>query len=85
MFPWISWSMFLSANARPGNGGPLMQPRGQTSVFYTVPPPRDAPLDTVGREQEGAAAEGGSAAAAGAAEAGPGGEAQREVVGVQHD
>lgn len=20
-FPWISWSMFLSANARPGNGG----------------------------------------------------------------
>jgi hypothetical protein len=20
-FPWVSWSMFLSANARPGNGG----------------------------------------------------------------
>ncbi|WIA28745.1 hypothetical protein OEZ86_011279 [Tetradesmus obliquus] len=38
-FPWISWRMFLSANARPGNGGPLLQPRGQTSVFYTVPPP----------------------------------------------
>jgi len=25
---------FLSANARPGNGGPLMQPKGQTSVLY---------------------------------------------------
>ncbi|KAF6259529.1 hypothetical protein COO60DRAFT_1700806 [Scenedesmus sp. NREL 46B-D3] len=41
-FPWISWRMFLSANARPGNGGPLLQPRGQTSVFYTVPPPPPA-------------------------------------------
>jgi hypothetical protein len=25
MFPWISWRMFLAANATPGNGGPLMQ------------------------------------------------------------
>lgn len=38
-FPWISWSRFLSANAQVGNGGPLQQPRGQTSVFYKVPPP----------------------------------------------
>ncbi|KAF8072697.1 hypothetical protein HT031_000357 [Scenedesmus sp. PABB004] len=38
-FPWVSWQMFLSANARPGNGGPLLQPRGQSSVFYSVPPP----------------------------------------------
>ena len=36
-FPWISWSMFLTSNATPGNGGPLLQPRGQKSVFYTVP------------------------------------------------
>ncbi|PNH11888.1 hypothetical protein TSOC_001215 [Tetrabaena socialis] len=32
--------MFLSSAATPGNGGPLQQPRGQTSVFYSVP---DAP------------------------------------------
>ncbi|KAG2454770.1 hypothetical protein HYH02_000605 [Chlamydomonas schloesseri] len=39
-FPWISWKMFLSSTATPGNGGPLQQPRGQTSVLYSVP---DAP------------------------------------------
>ena len=33
-FPWQGWSQFLSATASPGNGGPLQQPRGQTSVFY---------------------------------------------------
>lgn len=32
--------MFLSSTAAPGNGGPLLPPKGQTSVFYTVPPPR---------------------------------------------
>ncbi|KXZ46869.1 hypothetical protein GPECTOR_40g603 [Gonium pectorale] len=36
-FPWISWKMFLSSTAAPGNGGPLQQPRGQTSVLYSVP------------------------------------------------
>ncbi|GIL97533.1 hypothetical protein Vretimale_3176, partial [Volvox reticuliferus] len=36
-FPWISWKMFLTSTAAPGNGGPLQQPRGQTSVFYSVP------------------------------------------------
>ncbi|GLI59535.1 hypothetical protein VaNZ11_001429, partial [Volvox africanus] len=36
-FPWISWKMFLTSAAAPGNGGPLQQPRGQTSVFYSVP------------------------------------------------
>ncbi len=34
---------FLSANARPGNGGPLMQPKGQTSVLYRCPQPRAMP------------------------------------------
>ncbi|CAG9466440.1 unnamed protein product [Pedinophyceae sp. YPF-701] len=39
-FPWQSWSRFFEANApgQVGNGGPLLQPRGQTSVFYKVPP-----------------------------------------------
>ena len=44
--PWESWELFLSSDA--GNGGPLRQPRGQTSVFYKVPPPppsRPAPAD----------------------------------------
>lgn len=36
-FPWRSWREFLSANARPGNGGVLRFPKGQTSVFYSVP------------------------------------------------
>ena len=27
-------AQFLSANTRPGNGGPLLQPKGQTSVLY---------------------------------------------------
>jgi hypothetical protein len=38
-FPWRGWGEFLSATAQPGNGGPLLAPRGQKSVFYTVPPP----------------------------------------------
>ncbi|KAJ9531831.1 hypothetical protein QJQ45_021981 [Haematococcus lacustris] len=36
-FPWVSWKMFLSSTAAPGNGGPLLQPKGQTSVLYQVP------------------------------------------------
>ncbi|KAF5838292.1 hypothetical protein DUNSADRAFT_3088 [Dunaliella salina] len=36
-FPWISWKMFLTSTAAPGNGGPLQQPKGQTSVLYSVP------------------------------------------------
>jgi len=40
MLPWISWRLFLFGSAtNPGNGGPLLQPRGQTSVLYRVPPP----------------------------------------------
>jgi hypothetical protein len=39
MLPWISWQQFIFGTATPGNGGPLLQPRGQTSVFYSVPPP----------------------------------------------
>ena len=41
MLPWLGWRAFWFSNLRPGNGGPLLQPRGQTSVFYTVPPPRE--------------------------------------------
>eukprot|EP01025_Chloroclados_australasicus_P065633 TRINITY_DN8942_c0_g2_i3.p1 TRINITY_DN8942_c0_g2~~TRINITY_DN8942_c0_g2_i3.p1 ORF type:complete len:226 (+),score=21.93 TRINITY_DN8942_c0_g2_i3:61-678(+) len=37
-FPWRGWGEFLSANADPGNGGVLRFPKGQTSVFYEVPP-----------------------------------------------
>lgn len=33
-FPWRGWGEFVSATARPGNGGPLRAPQGQTSVFY---------------------------------------------------
>lgn len=40
MLPWLGWKMFLFSTVRdPGNGGPLNQPRGQKSIFYTVPPP----------------------------------------------
>lgn len=46
-FPWISWRLFLTSTASPGNGGPLQQPRGQTSVFYKVPPkPEETPQAT---------------------------------------
>jgi hypothetical protein len=41
MLPWLSWKAFWSANLRPGNGGPLLQPKGQTSVLYRVPPKRE--------------------------------------------
>ncbi|EFJ45505.1 hypothetical protein VOLCADRAFT_94233 [Volvox carteri f. nagariensis] len=36
-FPWISWKLFLTSTAAPGNGGPLQQPRGQRSVLYSIP------------------------------------------------
>jgi hypothetical protein len=39
-FPWLGWKTFFTSTASPGNGGPLLQPKGQTSVLYTVPPPR---------------------------------------------
>ena len=39
MLPWLGWRYFWTSTAAPGNGGPLQQPRGQTSVFYQVPPP----------------------------------------------
>jgi hypothetical protein len=37
MLPWLGWKMFLFSS--PGNGGPLNQPKGQKSIFYSVPPP----------------------------------------------
>jgi len=36
-FPWQGWKLFFTSTAAPGNGGPLQQPKGQTSVFYRVP------------------------------------------------
>lgn len=42
MLPWLGWKAFWFSNLNPGNGGPLLQPRGQTSVLYSVPPPRAA-------------------------------------------
>eukprot|EP00877_Chromochloris_zofingiensis_P014948 jgi/Chrzof1/9707/Cz04g12260.t1 len=47
-FPWIGWKQFLSATATPGNGGPLLQPKGQTSVFYKVPPAEPRSYDNAG-------------------------------------
>lgn len=41
LLPWLSWKAFLSANLRPGNGGPLLQPKGQSSVLYRIPSPSD--------------------------------------------
>jgi len=49
-FPWRSWGEFFSANARPGNGGVLRFPKGQTSVFYTVPD-RPSNGDSAGRQE----------------------------------
>eukprot|EP00892_Ulva_mutabilis_P003124 jgi/Ulvmu1/12812/UM097_0041.1 len=36
-FPWQGWKLFFTSTASPGNGGPLLQPKGQTSVLYKVP------------------------------------------------
>lgn len=35
-FPWVSWKLFLTSTAAPGNGGPLQYPKGQDSVFFKV-------------------------------------------------
>lgn len=54
MLPWLGWKMFLfSSFTAPGNGGPLQQPKGQTSVFYKVPPPPPSP-PAKQSQQEGA-------------------------------
>ncbi|GAX80695.1 hypothetical protein CEUSTIGMA_g8130.t1 [Chlamydomonas eustigma] len=38
-FPWVSWKLFLTSTAAPGNGGPLQFPKGQEGkLFYEVPP-----------------------------------------------
>jgi hypothetical protein len=38
MLPWLGWKMFLFSTIKdPGNGGPLNQPKGQKSIFYSVP------------------------------------------------
>ena len=38
------------------HAGPLQQPKGQTSVFYTVPPPRPPRAAGSGDQQPGASA-----------------------------
>lgn len=38
LLPWLGWRAFWFSNFSPGNGGPLLQPKGQTSVLYSVPP-----------------------------------------------
>lgn len=50
LLPWLGWKQFFFSTATPGNGGPLLQPRGQTSVLYRVPPP-----PAKGQQQEPAA------------------------------
>ena len=35
--PWLGWKKFFTSTALPGNGGPLLQPKGQSSVLYKVP------------------------------------------------
>ena len=36
----VSWKLFLTSTAAPGNGGPLLFPKGQEGkIFYEVPPP----------------------------------------------
>ena len=57
MLPWLGWRYFFLSTAAPGNGGPLLQPRGQKSIFYSVPPPRAQ------QEQQAEAAGSGQAAA----------------------
>lgn len=67
MLPWISWRYFLFGTATPGNGGPLMQPRGQTSVLYSVPPPlppQPEQAEAAGQQQQQKAAAPGEAAPA---------------------
>jgi len=41
MLPWLGWKAFWFSNLQPGNGGPLLRPRGQTSVLYRIPPAPD--------------------------------------------
>ena len=38
------WKRFFTSTALPGNGGPLRQPRGQTSIFYKYVPAHAHPL-----------------------------------------
>jgi hypothetical protein len=83
--------MFLSSTAAPGNGGPLLPPRGQTSVLYSVPAPADPAKQAEARQRSaaaieaaqrrgaaGAAAHEGDAAAAGGAELGAEAEPARQ-------
>jgi hypothetical protein len=68
--PWLGWRRFWLANLDVGNGGFLLQPRGQTGVLYKVPPPLDAAARARGAEEAAR-----RAAAGAAAEEGVGGDA----------
>lgn len=37
LLPWLGWRAFWLSNMSPGNGGPLLQPKGQRTVLYRVP------------------------------------------------
>lgn len=51
--PWLGWKAFFVANLDPGNGGPLLQPKNQTSVFYSIPPSPQSVSN--GKEEENSA------------------------------
>lgn len=49
LLPWLGWRAFWFSNLNPGNGGPLLQPKGQRDVLYQVPP-RQPPLEITRNE-----------------------------------
>jgi len=52
MLPWLGWKAFFAANLDPGNGGPLLQPKKQTSVFYSIPPQSSVSVISNGKEEK---------------------------------
>ena len=72
--PWLGWKYFFLSTAAPGNGGPLLQPRGQAGVLYKVPPPPDRqPAGQRQRQRQGGGVEEGG----GAEEGGPPGGSEQ--------
>ena len=57
MLPWAGWKLFWFGD--PGNGGPLMQPLGQRSVLYKVPPRPPQHEEDAGAELRQSPPEGG--------------------------
>jgi hypothetical protein len=40
LLPWLGWRAFWLSNLSPGNGGFLLQPKGQKTIFYQIPETR---------------------------------------------